>query len=128
MLYRAAMLLLICAPVWAKAQVPFDLWLPEPPCPIFDPCPCPCPVPPARVPAVTESRFGPTDDVVLRGNEVALQAIRAERTSPPLAARALAMLHSAMYDSVNGVTRAREPFIVRKPAPPGTSAEAAAAV
>ena len=36
--------------------------------------------------------------------ETALLAIRTDRTAPPKAARALAMMHAAIYDAVNGIT------------------------
>ena len=40
---------------------------------------------------------------VLQWNSVALDAIRADRTPPPLAARNLAMMHIAIADAVNGI-------------------------
>jgi uncharacterized protein DUF6851/vanadium-dependent haloperoxidase-like protein len=41
----------------------------------------------------------PDDNVVLRWDEQTLAAIRALKTGPPINARALAMLHTAMYDA-----------------------------
>lgn len=38
-------------------------------------------------------------------NEATLQAIRVDRTAPPLAARNLALVHVAIFDAVNGVDR-----------------------
>src|SRR3954470_23321963 len=52
-------------------------------------------------------------DAVLQWNAAALEAIRAEKVTPPAASRALAMLHAAIYDAVNGITRTRDPFFVR---------------
>jgi hypothetical protein len=66
------------------------------------------------------------DDLVLRWNEAALQAIKATKTPPPLAARHLAILHVAMVDAVTGVRHACKPFEVVVTAPSGTSFEAAA--
>lgn len=66
-------------------------------------------------------------DVVTRWNTVAIDAIRAARTPPPQAARALAILHVAMYDAVNGITRSHESFFVRHGSPASASVEAAAA-
>jgi hypothetical protein len=45
--------------------------------------------------------YGPrdTDDVVLRWDEETLAAIRAAQPAPAVAARALAMVHTAMYDA-----------------------------
>jgi membrane-associated phospholipid phosphatase len=56
-------------------------------------------------------------DVVTDWNSAALDAIRAGRTAPPVAARALAILHVAIYDAVNGITHTHEPyFVTGKPA------------
>jgi hypothetical protein len=67
-------------------------------------------------------------DVVLVWNDAALEAIRAERTPPPLAARDLAVVHAAVFDAVNAVERTHRPFRFRGPAPEGASVEVAAAV
>ena len=66
-------------------------------------------------------------DMVLKWNEVALQAIRAEKTPPPIAARNLAIMHLAIYDAVMAIERSHQPYLVDLAAP-GASAEAAAAV
>jgi hypothetical protein len=65
-------------------------------------------------------------DIVLRWNEAVLQAIKAEKTSPPQAARNLAMVHGAIYDAVNAITRTRQRYLVDTLPPPGASLEAAA--
>lgn len=65
-------------------------------------------------------------DVVTQWNALFLDAIRAEASSPTLAGRGLAILHTAIYDAVNSVERTHQPFFVDLIAPPGTSAEAAA--
>ncbi len=67
------------------------------------------------------------DDTVLRWNEITLQAIKADRTPPPKAARHLAMVHVAVYDAVNAITRTHRPFRAHVAAPEGASPEAAAA-
>ena len=67
-------------------------------------------------------------DVVTDWNETVLLAIKSERTAPPKAARALAMMHVAIYDTVNGITQTREPYFVRDKADEGASPEAAASV
>src|SRR5262245_40478053 len=41
----------------------------------------------------------PSKNLVLKWNQLALDAIKYTKTSPPLAARALAMLHTGMYDA-----------------------------
>jgi hypothetical protein len=75
------------------------------------------PTPPAREP-----------DLVLRWNEAALLAVKEDGTPPPLAARNLATVHAAVYDAVNAVYRTHRPYLVDAHPPPGTSAEAAAAI
>ena len=66
-------------------------------------------------------------DVVTDWNEAALDAIRAEATSPLRASRALAILHAAIYDAVTALEGTHEPYFVTTSPPVGTSAEAAAA-
>ena len=51
-------------------------------------------------------------DVVTDWNNAALDAIRADRTVPPIASRNLAIVHIAIYDAVNGITRTHEPYLV----------------
>jgi hypothetical protein len=68
-------------------------------------------------------RAGP--DMVLRWNEVALQAIRAEKTPPPIAARHLAILHLAIYDAVMAIERTHQPYLMDASAPAGASTESA---
>ena len=52
------------------------------------------------------------DDVVTRWNSAALDAIRAERTPPPVASRALAILHTSIFDAMNGIAAVYEPYLV----------------
>ncbi|HXV76448.1 MAG TPA: vanadium-dependent haloperoxidase [Candidatus Polarisedimenticolaceae bacterium] len=66
-------------------------------------------------------------DVVTDWNNHALDAIRATNTNPPRATRALAMVHTAMFDAINGIERVYAPYHVSRPAPPGASPQAAAA-
>src|SRR5262249_14537715 len=77
---------------------------------------------------VTETKRVAPKDVVLRWNEAALFAIRNERTPAPVAARNLALVHTAIFDAVNAVSRTHESFYVGAAAPRGTSPEAAAAI
>ena len=44
-------------------------------------------------------------DVVTEWNSAALNVIRADRTPPPRASRALAILHASIYDAVNAARR-----------------------
>jgi hypothetical protein len=65
-------------------------------------------------------------DVVTDWNNAALDAIRAEKTSPPIASRTLAILHVTICDAVNGIVRFCEPYLVPSGCPASTSVDAAA--
>jgi hypothetical protein len=67
-------------------------------------------------------------DVVIAWNVAALSAVRAEKTQPPVAARALAILHVSIYDAINGVERSFEPYLASESVPQRASKEAAATV
>src|SRR5262245_57747046 len=49
-------------------------------------------------------------DAVLEWNEMALTAIRRDRTAPPRAARNLAILHVAIADAVNAIYQTHRPY------------------
>jgi hypothetical protein len=65
-------------------------------------------------------------DVVTDWNTAALDAIRADRTAPPIASRSLAILHVSIYDAVNGIARTHERYLVPSVVPASTSPPAAA--
>src|SRR5216684_1229556 len=65
-------------------------------------------------------------DVVTDWNNAALDAIRAGKTPPPKASRALAILHASIYDAVNGISRTHETYVVQSGVPTSASKEAAA--
>jgi hypothetical protein len=65
-------------------------------------------------------------DVVTDWNAAALAAIRGNKTPPPVASRALAILHASMYDAVNGISRTHETYLVHGKVPASASMEAAA--
>ena len=65
-------------------------------------------------------------DVVTDWNNAALGAIRTGSTAPPVASRALAILHASIYDAVNGIVRSHEPYFVKEKASMTASQEAAA--
>src|SRR5204863_165515 len=65
-------------------------------------------------------------DVVTDWNTAALNAIRTDRTPPPVASRALAILHVSIYDAVNGIARTHEVYAVPSAGPASASREAAA--
>lgn len=66
-------------------------------------------------------------DAVKEWNQATLNAIAGTSTPPPRAARALAMVHGAVYDAVNSIDRQFQPYLVDTTAAAGTSREAAAA-
>jgi PAP2 superfamily len=67
-------------------------------------------------------------DVVTDWNTAALNAIRSERTTPPPAARALAILHVSIFDAINGFEGDFEPYFVKeRPRGDGSQDAAAAA-
>jgi len=85
------------------------------------------PIPSALAVAIfTSFALSVRADVVTDWNSAALDAIRADRTSPPQAARILAILHVAIYDAVNGVTQTHEPYFVKEKPVGVASAEVAA--
>jgi hypothetical protein len=65
-------------------------------------------------------------DVVTDWDNAALDAIRSNSTAPPVASRALAILHVSIYDAVNGIARTHEPYLVPGVAPGSASRPAAA--
>lgn len=68
-----------------------------------------------------------TTDMVLQWNEVLLDAIRADRTAPPAAARDMAIVHTAIFDAVNSIDRQYAPYLTMVDAHPRASREAAVA-
>ena len=78
---------------------------------------------------VLERRTMMAGDVVLQWNEELLDAVRAERTPPPYAARNMAIVHAAVFDAVNAVDgrSASTPYLNRRGGPKGAAREAAAA-
>jgi hypothetical protein len=64
---------------------------------------------------------------VIEWNGVMLNAVRKASTAPPLASRNMAMVHAAIYDAVNCISKKYRPYLVEIDPPAGTSAEAAVA-
>lgn len=78
-----------------------------------------------------ESAIGQTpnrqsQDAIVRWNALTLDIIRGEKTSPPMAAPNLAMVHCAIYDAANAVTSTHKVYKVQVEAPAGASAQAPA--
>jgi membrane-associated phospholipid phosphatase len=67
-----------------------------------------------------------TGSPVAAWNERALDAIRATSTPPPRASRALAILHAAIHDAHNGITRDYRQYLVRENRPTATTSTGAA--
>lgn len=65
-------------------------------------------------------------DVVTDWSSAALDAVRSAKTPPPVASRALAILHISMYDAIQGIARTHEVILVSSRAPASASREAAA--
>ena len=65
-------------------------------------------------------------DLITDWNETALGAIQLDKTPPPKAARTLAILHTAIYDAVNGIAPTHERYLV--PGKPAGAASPEAAV
>src|SRR5262245_35434261 len=65
-------------------------------------------------------------DVVTDWNVLALDAIRRTNTSPPAAALNLAILHTSIYDAVNGIRRTHKPYFVAGTGQASASIKAAA--
>lgn len=112
----------------SAAAQPFEDLIPiwEPPL-VLIPVHCECP-PAPKLNASKSSPLSQPRNIVLRWNDAALDAIRAERTPPPVAARHLAVLHVAIFDAVNAVERTHEPFAIRSTPPRSTAADVAAAI
>ena len=66
-------------------------------------------------------------NVVHDWNDITLNTIKATNTNPPMASRALAMVHCAIYDAVNARDKKYVPFQWVAAPPPGYSLDAAAA-
>jgi membrane-associated phospholipid phosphatase len=66
-------------------------------------------------------------DVVTDWDNVLLNAVRLDKTPPPKASRAMAFVHVAVFDAVDGILGGYTPYHVTAGAPAGASPEAAAA-
>jgi membrane-associated phospholipid phosphatase len=66
-------------------------------------------------------------DVIVDWNNVLLTTIRDTSLNPPRASRAMAMMHTAMYDAVNSIADTHQPYHINVTTDPATSREAAAA-
>ncbi len=125
-MYRFISILMLTFPATTQAQPqpePFWPWIPEP---TYAPWPEFNPVAPPRTSQMVRRFTQP--DIVLLWNEAALNAIKLERTPPPVAARNLAILHISIYDAVNSVARTHRSFHVQLSPPSSTSIVTSATV
>jgi hypothetical protein len=65
-------------------------------------------------------------DTVTDWNSNLEKAAKVAAQLPPVEARTAAIVQVAVFDAVNGIVRAYEPYYVTEPAPPGARADAAA--
>jgi membrane-associated phospholipid phosphatase len=65
-------------------------------------------------------------DVITDWVNTLVGAIRTDKTAPPKASRAMALVQVAVFDAVNGLSGVYNPYFVTDPAPSGASPEAAA--
>jgi len=72
-----------------------------------------------------EARQLMSADIVTQWNDNAIAAIRTAGAAPPVASRALAMVHTAIFDAVNAITQTHAAFEFDFVAPPMASKEAA---
>lgn len=72
-----------------------------------------------------ETRQLMSADIVTQWNDTTLEALRINNTPPPIASRALAMVHTAIYDAVNSITQSHEAYELDVVSPPTASKEAA---
>jgi hypothetical protein len=64
-------------------------------------------------------------DEVLDWNAILMRAVRTAGTPPPINLRLMAIVHTAMFDALNGIERRFTPIHVGETAPPGASRRAA---
>jgi hypothetical protein len=70
--------------------------------------------------------FANRSNAVLEWDKAALEAIKAEKSPPPIASRSLAIVSSAVFDAVNGLSNFYESYKVENKQQVNGSAEAAA--
>ena len=84
-----------------------------------------CPRPIAAQFESLETRQLLAADMVLQWNDVLLDAIRIDKTAPPTAARAMAIVQTAVFDAVNSIDRQYAPYLSMINVHPRASQEAA---
>ena len=77
--------------------------------------------------AVLEARQMLSSDMVIRWNNVLLDAVRTVKPPPPAGARAMAIVSLAVYDAVNSIEGKNTPYLTKVATSLATSKEAAVA-
>jgi hypothetical protein len=78
-------------------------------------------------PVFCNGAWAPAGDQVIAWDRVLLRTLWDTSTQPPNAARAMAMVNTAVYDAVNAIDKTHQVYHVNVPAPSGASEDAAAA-
>jgi len=76
---------------------------------------------------ILEARQLLAGDMVVQWNEQLLDAIRITKPAPPIATRAMAIVHTAIYDAVNSIYNEYQPYYTMAAVHPKASADAAVA-
>jgi hypothetical protein len=66
------------------------------------------------------------DDAVITWNQIMLNAIATTKTAPPVAARAMAMVETAVFDAVNNIVHKYQPYSITATAPIAANSAATA--
>jgi PAP2 superfamily/Bacterial Ig-like domain len=66
------------------------------------------------------------DDAVITWNQILLNTIATTKTAPPLAARAMAMVETAVFDAVNNIVQKYQPYSITATAPIAANSAATA--
>lgn len=74
-----------------------------------------------------ETRQLLTSDAVIDWNNILLDAIRFDKTAPPAASRAMAIVQTAVFDAVNSIEAKYEPYLVQLSGYSNASPDAAVA-
>jgi len=72
-----------------------------------------------------EARQLMSADIVTQWNDTTLEALSLNNIPPPIASRALAMVHTAIYDAVNSITQSHQAYELDVVSPPTASKAAA---
>lgn len=69
--------------------------------------------------------LSPRANLVIEWTDLTIDAIRLDNSGPTISSRNLAIIHTAIYDAVNSITRTHQPYAFQLTPPPDASLEAA---